>query len=364
MKRSLLQFSLLLICLLFLLAVASAQTRSKVALISIDSRNLEWDNTTMANIVRFELEKIDQFEVLDKYDVNTALEANAIDANNCFGKNSLIEVGKLLGADKMITGSSELFGDKIILILKLIDIRTESVERTSVMEYLNAQSEIQTMCMISLNDMLGIPNDPHLVDLLINYNLPITTKRTTVSLNGPRMGASMTLGSNGDRLMAPKKEGGYNMFPVTSMFGYQFEKQYMSSGDFQALVEMVVAVNGLESGEIIPSINFLNGFRFNNGGYEFGLGPVFRLVRKAEGYFKDGNWTLVTDDQIPEGVEVENLIDSRGDVEPSLGIIIAAGKTFQSGYLNIPVNIYFSPVKNGSVIGFTIGFNTTKKPTF
>lgn len=364
MKRSILQFSFLLLCLLLLLTVAGAQLRPKVALISIDSRNLEWDNTTMANIVRFELEKIDQFEVLDKYDVNHALELNQIDANNCFGKNALIEVGQLLGADKMITGSSELFGDKIILILKMVDIPSESVERTSVMEFLNAQNEIQTMCMISLNDLLGIPNDEHLVDLLINYNLPITTKRTTVSLNGPRMGASMTMGSNGDRLMAPKKDGGYNMFPVTSMFGYQFEKQYMSSGDFQALVEVVVAVNGLESGQIIPSVNFLNGFRFNNGGYEFGLGPVFRLVRKAEGYFQDGKWILTDDTLIPEGVEIENLIDSRGDVEPSLGIIIAAGKTFHSGYLNVPVNLYFSPVKDGSVIGFTIGFNTTKKPTF
>ena len=75
------------------------------------------------------------------------------------------------------------------------------------------------------------------------------------------------------------------MFPVTSMFGYQFEKQYLSSGDFQALVEVIVAVNGLESGSLIPSIAFINGFRFNNGGYEFGLGPVVRLVKKERRIF-------------------------------------------------------------------------------
>ncbi len=355
-------------CLIFILMMITgvkAQKRDKIALISIDSRNLEFDNTTMANIVRFELEKIDQFEVLDKYDVNSALIENEIDAENCFGKNTLIDVGELLGADKILTGSSELFGDKIIMILKLIDVKEQSVQQTSVMEFLNVQAEIQTMAMISLNDLLGIPNDEHLVDLLINYNLPITTRKTTVKLNGPRMGAVLTLGENGKRLRAPKNEGGYNMFQVTSMFGYQFEKQYMSSGDFQALVEAVVAVNGLESGQVIPSLTFINGFRFNNGGYEFGLGPMIRLIRRSEGFYEDNQWVrLVERDNVSPDVEVLNLVDSRGPVEASLGLIVAAGKTFKSGYLNIPVNLYFTPVKDGSVVGVTIGFNTTKKPTF
>lgn len=356
---------LLTLLLVTLLSLAHGQEKARIALISIDSRNLEWDNTTMANIVRFELEKIDRFEVMDKYDVNHVLEANSIKPEDCFGKNALIEVGKLLGSDKMLTGSAELFGDKIIMILRLIDVKNDRVEKTSVMEYLNAQDEIQTMCMISLNDLLGIPNDPHLVDLLINYNLPITTRKTTVSLTGPRMGAVYTLGRNGDRLRAPKEDGGYNMFPVTSMFGYQFEKQYMSSGDFQALVEVIVAANGLESGTIIPSVTFLNGFRFNNGGYEFGLGPVLRVVKTEEGFFQDGNWTRLSEvEEVPSGVEVYDLIDRRGNLRASLGMIVAVGKTFRSGYLNIPVNIFFSPVKDGSVIGCTIGFNTTKKPTF
>lgn len=354
--------------LLFIPAIfslASAQGKPKIALISIDSRNLDWDNTTMANILRFELEKVDKYEVLDKYDVAAVLQANEIDENNCFGKNTLIEVGRLLGADKMLTGSAELFGDKIIMIMRLIDIQGKTVEKTSVMEYLNAQPEIQTMCMISLNDLLGLPNDPHLVDLLINYNLPITTRKTTVSLNGPRMGAIYTMGGNGQRLRDTKSDGGYNMFPVTSMFGYQFEQQYMSSGDFQALVEVICSVNGLESGSVIPSLTILNGFRFNNGGYEFGLGPVLRLVKTEEGYYRDGQWTRVSEvEEIPQDVEVSDLIDSRGTLRGSVGIIVAVGKTFKSGYLNIPVNLFYSPVKDGSIVGLTIGFNTTKKPTF
>lgn len=346
------------------LQTTEAQVKPKAAIINIDVRNLEWDNMTIANIMRFELEKIDQFEILDKYDVSTVLEENSIDLEHSFGKNSLIEIGRLLNAEKMVTGSAELFGDKIIMILRLIDINKKSVEQTSVMEYLNIQSEIQTMCMISLNDLLGLKNDPHVVDLLINYNLPITTRKTSVSLNGPRMGMTHMMGKNGQRLTDPKSTGGYNMFPVTSMFGYQFEKQYMSSGDFQALVEVIGAVNGLESGNIIPSIAVLNGFRFNSGGYEFGIGPVIRAIKTQEGFYRDGKWVRVSEvSAVPNDIEVLDLIDSRGNLRGSVGLLVAVGKTFKSGYLNIPVNVFFSPLKDGSSVGLSIGFNTTKKPS-
>ncbi len=365
MKNLAIKIIMKVIFLIGIFTILQAQEKQTIALISIDTRNLDIENGTMANMLRLELEKIDRFEVLDKYDVSTTLEINEIDPSSCFGKNALIHAGTLLKADKIITGNAELYGDKIVLILRLVDVKGARVETTSVMEYLNAQSEIQTMGMISLNDLLKIENDPHLVDLLINYSLPITTRQTTSNLNGPRMGAVYTMGSNGDRLKASKNEGGYNMFPVSMMFGYQYEKQYMSAGDFQALVEMVVAVNGLESGTIIPSVTFLNGFRFNKSGFEFGLGPVLRLVKTEEGYYSKGEWIRTKNNpDVPENVKTENLVDNRGILRASLGMIVAVGKTFKSGYLNMPVNLYLSPIKSGSIVGLTIGFNTSKKPSF
>jgi hypothetical protein len=263
----------------------------------------------------------------------------------------------------MLTGSAEKFGDKIIIILKLIDIAEEKVEKTDVMEYLDQQNEMQTMVKLSINNLMGIPNDQTLVNLLINYDKPITSAKTTVKLNGPRMGAAWTTGSIANRLEAPKSEGGYNMYPITSLFGYQFEKQYLSSGQFQALVEFVFMINGLESGTISPSLTFLNGFRFNKSGFEFGIGPVFRTVKLANGYYDENDhWHL--ESEIPEGAEysIEEAIDRRGNVELSTGLIIAIGRTFKSGYLNVPVNLYVSPKKEGTTVGLTFGFNVAKMP--
>lgn len=354
---------MLVVAALLIVNFAAAQDKESISIISIDTKDLAIDNASMASLVRLELEKTNTYEVLDKYDVADIIKENGIDLNNCFGKSKLVKVGKLLNADKMLTGSAEKFGEKIIIILRLIDVKDEKIEVTDVMEYLNQESEIQTMISISVNNILKIENDNLLVDLLVNYDRPITSPKTSVKLNGPRMGASLTMGRAAKRMMAARSEGGFNMYPVSSMFGYQYEFQYLSSGDFQALVEVVGTLNGLESGKFIPSLTLMNGFRFNNSGWEIGLGPVFRGVKTARGYWdEDENWHLERD--MPQGANeyIEEAPDNRGTTKLSTGLIIAVGKTFHSGYLNMPVNIYFSPRKDGNVVGLTFGFNVAKRP--
>jgi hypothetical protein len=364
MKRMFLMRGLLAVTLLIVMAgMAAAQDRVSIGVVSIDTRGLSLDNESMGNLVRIEMEKTGLYEVLDKYDISDIMKENGIDAKSTFGKTPLIKVGKMLGADKILTGSAEKFGDKIVVILRLIDIKAEEIEKANVMEYLNQESEIQTMIRLSLYDLFGLPKDQYLTDLLMNFEQPVSTPKTTVKLNGPRMGASFSMGKTALRLMDSNQNGGFNMYPVSSMFGYQFEFQYLSSGDFQALIETIIMVNGLESGSFVPSFTFMNGFRFNGKGWEIGLGPVFRLTKMANGYW-DGNDNWVKSESVPVGSDYKltTAIDSRGNTRISTGLIIAAGKTFRSGYLNMPVNLYFSPRKEGSIIGLTFGFNIAKKP--
>ena len=352
------------VCLvIFLISFLSfSQEKVSIAVIGIDTKGIKLDNISLGNLVRLELEKANLYEVLDKYDVSNILNENGVDANNCFGKTKLVRVGEMLKVDKVLTGNVDKFGDKIIFVLRMIDVKSQKIEKTNVMEYLDLQEEIQTMARISVNNLIGIENDALIVDLLINYDLLVSSPKTTVKLNGPRMGASFTTGDVAKRLSASDDEGGYNMFPVTSIFGYQYELQYLSSGDFQALIEAVGCISGLEAGNFIPSISLMNGFRFNKSGWEIGLGPIFRLAKTAEGYWdEDGKWNLAVD--MPEGASYDLIygIDNRGDYKLSTSLIIAFGKTFRSGYLNVPVNIYYVPKKDGSTIGLIFGFNIAKK---
>jgi TolB-like protein len=339
-----------------------AQNRQKIAVVSMDTKNIPYDNEALTSLVHLELEKIGKFEVLDKFDASDILKENKIDLNACLGKNCQVRVGKLLSADKMLSGSIEKFGQKVIIVLRLIDVKTEAFEKSDVAEYINQLDDLQIMIQLSLSNLLGLSSDTKMKELLVYYAQPISSPKTTANLNGPRMGVSYISGNIGSRLSAPKDQGGYNMYPAMMMFGYQHEVQYLSAGYFQALVEFIFAVNGLESGMFSPSFMVMNGLRFNKMGLEFGVGPIIRVSKMAKGYFdNEGIWhkTTALNESNAQYKLVESL-DSRGDVRLSSGMVIAVGKTFTSGYLNMPVNVFFSPRKEGNVFGLTFGFNVSK----
>ncbi len=357
--------SCILAILLILSNYAESQTRVKLGVISMDTKGLSIDNQTMTNLVHLELEKANVYEVMDRYDVADIVKSKGLNVNECFGKRCLVDVGNQIGAEKMLSGSAEKFGNKIVFIFRLIDVKGDKIEKTDVMEFIDQEDQLQIMVRMCINNIIGKENDKFLLDLLVNYDQPITNLRTTLKLNGPRVGFTYTTGIAGERMQAPNSEGGLNMYPISSLIGYQFEKQFLSAGDFQALFEFLPTVSGMESGLFIPSVTTMIGFRFNKSGLEFGLGPVARITQTAEGYFDDdGKWNLASN--VPENERDEIIftehLDKRGSYKLSTGMIFAVGKTFRSGYLNMPVNIYYSPRKGGSVIGLIIGFNVAKSP--
>lgn len=367
------------IAAILLSSVLFAQTKPTIAVLNIDSKGLIQDPETMGYMVRLELEKTAVYSVMDKYEVADVVKKHKIDVNNCYSKSALIDAGKKIGVDKMLSGSIERFGEKVIISLRIIDVKTETIEKTEATEYLNLQPEVQKMIEISVKKIVGITPDQNMVNMLVNYEVPIISPKSTVLNNGPRMGASFTFGDAGAILQAPKNEGGFNMYPVISQFGWQKEFQYISAGNFQALIENIFLIGGLESGRIIPSYSFMNGFRFGKAGWEFAFGPSFRIIKVADGYYdKDNKWNLMrdfrsdstnnfatspgyTDGDGYHTYEQISQLDNRGSLKLSTGLIIGVGRTFRSGYLNIPVNLYVSPRKEGSIVGVSIGFNIQKK---
>ena len=86
MKTKTRKFRLVIAAILILLTTVNvfAQDKESIAIVSMDTKGLKLDNIALANLVRIELEKIDTFEVLDKYDVADAMSDNGIDAKSCF----------------------------------------------------------------------------------------------------------------------------------------------------------------------------------------------------------------------------------------------------------------------------------------
>lgn len=361
---------------LFLLMISplifKAQENSKksITVLNIDSKGVALDPVQMGNLVRIELEKLDTFQVMDRYDVVYVVEKNKLNISNCYGKLCLVEIGSTIKSEKMFSGSVELYGETIIITFRLVDVATASIEKTQVMEFLNLPKEMQSMISITMNELFGRKNNPELVTKLtkkFNYeSLTNNPNQERLNLSGPRMGMTIFTGKVAEILQESRRTGGYDAIPVMFQFGYQFEKQYLNEGNFQALFEFIPVITGLDQGLVIPGLTVMNGLRSNKSGWEFAFGPTFSIVKKSNGYYLDGVWHRINEwsDPTPNPHEIEKRLDSRGNGEVSSGFVFAFGKTFKSGKLNIPVNGYVIPAKDGVRFGASFGFNAKNRPSY
>ena len=143
----------------------------------------------------------------------------------------------------------------------------------------------------------------------------------TINLSGPRVGVTFLSDTTRAKLLEDHE---IDLGFAISQFGWQMEKRFLSSpSGFTGVNEFVFLLGGIDQGTVLPSVNWLVGARTANG-LEFAAGP---------------NIT-------PAG----------------LAVVIAGGFTFQTGNLNVPVNLAVVPSKNGARISMLVGFNGRNRP--
>ena len=341
--------------------------------------------TICAKILQLELSKLNQYSVFDAFDMEEVYQRDSSYRNNCLSKSCLVAFGKELDADYMLTGSYDLLANKIVITLKMIDVKNNSMFKSGLREFTNQEKELQRMTEVVLKEMLGIPVNSELVDQL-KFDNDIITKSSVgkVSNSGPRVGVGFMTGDFYEFATRSKAQGGMDIVPAISMIGYQLEAQYVGTDNFSALAEFILNVNGLEQGKFLPTLSILNGFRFGKAGWEFAFGPGFTLTRTSNGFFDtqgaygakdqyysvsgwDSDWNnyissnnLASDDYMNLGYTVEETLDERADVKGAFMFVMAFGRTFKAGALNIPVNIFYSSTGKGGIAGVNVGFNVTK----
>ena len=144
--------------------------------------------------------------------------------------------------------------------------------------------------------------------------------RGPVKLSGPRFGATVL--SDGV-LRKLRDEDDVDVNSVVTQFGWQFEKRFEGTGSgLTPVSEWVFLLGGLEQGTVLPSLSWLVGLR-TRAGAEFGVGPNITPVGAA--------------------------------------LAVAAGMTFRSGALNIPLNVAVVPSKAGVRVSVLTGFNMRRR---
>mgnify|MGYP001069689559 CR=1 FL=1 len=340
--------------------------KPKLTVLNIATQGMNITPAQAGSMVRREMAKIQSFEVMDKYDVMYLVDKHGLKIDNCYGKICLLDVAKVIKSDKMFTGSIERYQRTITITFRMIDVASQSVEKVEVMEYLYLPENLKVMISMTIRKMMGLKNNEDLLASLSEKDKMANSINTPTAdrlkLNGPRMGFTMFTGSTANILQKPAHEGGFDATPIMFQFGYQIETQYLNSGNFQALFEFIPTITGLDQGLFIPSLTVLNGIRSNKSGWEFAFGPTVSLSQQSEGYYQNEEWVRITTEMDRTGINqpIITRLDSRGDFTLSPGFVFALGKTFRSGKLNIPVNAYVIPGRDGIRFGISFGYNSRK----
>ena len=353
--------------------ITSAQeviSKPILAVLNIDGIGVDISPEQLGIMTRMEVSKLNNFQIMDQYDVRYIFEKNNFSPENCYGKICVLEAGKHLESDKMLTGSVESLEETIIITMRLIDVASGNIEKTEVKEFVSIEDKIQTMISLTVKQMFNQEIDKDIENKLTKkYAFESTVNYPNVdrlNLSGPRMGFTAFSGKLWDIYRSPKEEGGFDSYPLMFQFGYQFEIKYLNQGDFQALFEFIPIITGLDQGKFIPSISILNGLRSNRTGWEFAFGPILYVNKESSGYYdENGKWYLSYEwnnefPDTPYPGPKENRLDSRGQFAFDSGFVLGIGKTLKSGTLNIPINAFFIPGTDGHRFGLSMGFNASK----
>lgn len=381
MKTKKLQSFFILVAIFFSgMASYFAQPSNTIAVANPNVNALTVKPESVAKMMRLELIKINKYKVYDEFDMNEVIKAKEEYKVGCYGQTCLAKLGEELKVDYVMSGSIDGLGNKIVVTIKIIDVKGQALYKSSVREFDNQELEVQRMIEIVIADMHGLTVDKVLTDRLSFKNELITSNNIgKVNNSGPRIGFAYLTGTVNEFATRDTKYGGLGIQPFTSMIGYQIEGQYVGTENFSALVEGIINVSGLEQGQFVPSISLLNGFRFGKANWEFAFGPRFGISSTSQGFFDDQNifssnsryfsesdWSqyAIQNNLNPvdpgNGYVFEKNFDRRGDKAIATTFLIAFGRTFQAGALNIPVNLFYSSQKGGGYVGVNMGFNVQK----
>ncbi|HIP37220.1 MAG TPA: hypothetical protein EYG85_10240 [Crocinitomix sp.] len=382
---------LLLLGLIISISVKAQKPTIAVSFPNVD--NIEsLTSKNAATHIRLELIKLDKYIVLDEFDMAEVLKGNTNYQQDCYGLNCLTQLGNELDVDYIISGNFVGLGDKFAISLKLVDVRNKKLSKSVIREFEAYENQISKMVRVLLQEMYGMEVEKLLLDQ-IKYQDDVITSDNVGKINnsGPRVGGAYLLGSLNEFAIRPEEQGGLDIQPILSMIGYQIEGQYVGTENFSALLEGIINFSGLEQGVFIPSLSILNGFRFGKAGWEFAFGPSFSFRKTSYGffdtentfgkgenyYFSENDWssyayeTYQSDSTYydtfggynpPSITDVSNYsfsknFDKRGLVGINTTWVMAFGRTFRAGALNIPVNVFYSSTRKGGMLGLSVGFN-------
>ena len=144
----------LLITVLFLNTHLTSQTT--VAVLDFETEGLgNVPASALSAIVRREVLKSSDYRLIERKAMDEILQEQGFQQTGCVSSECAVEVGKLLGVQKMVSGSISGLGSLFLLDIQMIDVATGEIEKTSSVEHMGKIEELVSPLREAANAMLS-----------------------------------------------------------------------------------------------------------------------------------------------------------------------------------------------------------------
>ncbi len=167
MKRSI-ETSIMLAGLLALLAAGdtraqpddpAAPTVEKVSVVLFDLECEDIERTALrilTDVMRSELVKSDRFALIDRAHVQKVLEEQQFQLAETVDEATMVEMGQLIGAEKIVTGRIGWLGRIRVITLQLIGVSTGRVEQLEATDFVGEVEHMRRPVRAATQRLIGI----------------------------------------------------------------------------------------------------------------------------------------------------------------------------------------------------------------
>ena len=135
----------------------SAQKLIPIAVMELQGRGISADNLSgLTNRLRTELFKTGSFKVIERSQMEMILTEQGFNQSGCISSECAVEVGQLIGAEKIVVGDIDRIDSMYVTDIRLVDVRTGAIELTATTDCENCtMSEVLRRSIFTTAQVLG-----------------------------------------------------------------------------------------------------------------------------------------------------------------------------------------------------------------
>jgi hypothetical protein len=134
--------------------------RIPVAILDLEGRGISaLEAATLTDRLRSEMVTVGAFVVVERGQMEMLLEEQGFQQTGCTSAECAVEVGKLLGVQKMITGSIGKLGELYTVDARMFDVQTGEIERVSKREHRGGIEGLIDLLGVVTKDLAGIEEE-------------------------------------------------------------------------------------------------------------------------------------------------------------------------------------------------------------